>query len=107
MMEDVLKEAGLQRPQKSLTSESGKFDLKEALDNSGLSLPEMFEQIASELDNTDNATLRQRIRETVLKMHGVLKDSQAPPPPSVTIVINDPGSNLSINPILIPRDQRG
>lgn len=106
-MEDVLKEAGLTRKPAAAQNDPDKFDIKQALNDSGLSLPEMFEQLAMELENSDNATLRQKIRESVLKMHGVLRDNNIAPAAPVTIVINDPGSNFSINPILIPREIQG
>jgi hypothetical protein len=106
MMEDVMKEAGLLRPAPK-ASESDKFDLKQELNDSGLDLRSLFSQIATVLETSDNEQLKQRTRESVLKMHGVLKENTVPPAPPVMIVINDPNSNFSINPILLPREIQG
>lgn len=100
----VLNEAKLTKSQSKIESDPDKLDVKAELNAAGLDLRSMFEQIADQLENSENEILKQKMREAVLKMHGALKDNATPPPQAVTIVINDPGSNFSINPILIPRE---
>jgi hypothetical protein len=89
----VLRTAGLKKDNETI---------QEKLDSSGLGLTETLELLAEIAQTSTNESVRIRAAETVLKLHGVLKD-QAPPPPSITIVINDGKDTPSTNPILLPR----
>lgn len=80
-------------------------DIKSKLDDSGLSLDNLLNRVADIIENSENRSLAYKAIEASLKMHGALREG-AVAPPSVTIVINDPHSNFSVNPILIPRPQK-
>jgi hypothetical protein len=72
------------------------------LDRAGLSLEDCISELSDIAKDGDTSTVRKGAIDTALKLHGVLKD-QAPPPPSVTIVIQDPANAGLDNPILLPR----
>lgn len=99
-IQNVLRAAGLTK-EKPLASESS---IIEKLDDAGLSLPEILEQLAFIAKESGNEALRARCLETALKAHGALKDT-TPAPPSFTIVIQDSSSSAlnGVNPILLPR----
>lgn len=91
-----------------LNKNSESSNITDKLDIAGLSLHETLSELADIMGRSDNDGYRLKAIEMVLKAHGVMKEAAAPMP-SVTIIINDPGSstslNNSINPILIPRPQ--
>lgn len=80
-------------------------DIKDKLDDNGLDIDYLLGKVADVIENSENRTLAYKAITDALKMQGALREN-AVPPPSVTIVINDPHSNFSINPILIPRPQK-
>ena len=83
--------------------DSGKQSISEQLDEAGLSISNLLEQLSALSVSSSSDQLKARVLETALKMHGVLKE-QAVAPPAITINITDPyGQNPSVNPILIPR----
>lgn len=103
MVSNVLESVGLRPVAK--TNKNLERDVPTQLEAVGLGIQDIFEQMACVLSESPNEVLKQKVRDSVLKMHGVLKESEAPPQ-SVTIVINDPNSIYTQNPILIPRPQR-
>lgn len=78
-------------------------DIRKQLDRAGLSTDEILSQIQQEMVGAESAASRLKAAEMGLKMQGHLKEAQVPIP-SITIVINDPGSQKGINPILLPRE---
>lgn len=98
-VQKALRAAGLTSDKKSDSS------LVEKLGEHSLSLDEVIEELSFLVRNTSNESLKKSALETVLKLHGALKE-QAAPLPSITINISDPFSAsgaVGINPILIPR----
>lgn len=101
-LQAVLRESGL-------SSESDdKTSLSEKLEEEGLSLKQTLGELAFLVRNTQNDSLKKSALETVLKLHGALKE-QAAPLPSITIVIKDPTSSETasiqgVNPICLPRE---
>lgn len=96
----VLAAAGLP----SRTPESPNSTLKESLDNSGLDITSLLSNLACIINESGSEVVKISAIEKALKMHGALKENQAPPPVPINIIINDPGRPEGINPILIPRD---
>ncbi len=100
-IQDVLRKAGL-APEKKVASDS---PLDQQLEEAGLGLSEVLERYSYIIENTANETLKKSALDTVLKMHGALKET-APAPPSFTIVItggSDAKTVDGVNPILLPR----
>lgn len=89
----ALREAGLSKDSTSLT---------EKLDRADLSVDDAIVMLGDIARGGDTAQ-RQRALDTILKLHGVLKDVVQVP--QVTIIINDPDGPKGINPILIPREK--
>lgn len=101
-IQKVLRASGLQKAE-SPSDQS----LPEKLEDNGLGLDTVLEQYASLIRSTDNDSLKKNALDSVLKMHGALKE-QAPSVPSITIVISDPTGGEAprgLNPILVPRPQ--
>ena len=75
------------------------------LDRHNLSLDETLAHLSDLVTGSDTSAVKLRAVDTILKLHGILKETAAPPP-SINIIINDslgtPVGN-GINPILIPR----
>ena len=90
----ALREVGL--------SKSTEGTLSERLDQVDLSISDSLQLLSDVAHGTDNGQLRLKAVETAFRLHGVLKDQQAPIP-HVTIVINDPDGPKGPNPILLPR----
>lgn len=78
-------------------------DIRKQLDRAGLSTEEILSQIQQEMVGAETSASRLRASEMGLKMHGHLKEAQVPMP-SISIIINDPGSPKGVNPILVPRE---
>lgn len=77
--------------------------ISDKLDIAGLSVQTSLEILSDIAHGADKSTEKLRAVETAMKLRGLLKDQQAPPP-SITIVINDPqGEHTGVNPILLPR----
>lgn len=93
-IQKVLRETGL------ATAEGG--SISEKLDAHALSVDEILDGLSDVVHGADTSAVKLRALETASKLHGILKE-QAAPPPSITIVINDPASAGQVNPILIPR----
>lgn len=91
----ALREAGLSRDSTTLT---------EKLDRADLSIDDAIIMLGDIARGGDTAQ-RQRALDTILKLHGVLKETIQVP--VVTIVIHDSESPKGINPILIPRESKG
>lgn len=99
-IQKALRAAGLTKD----TSNRDDVPLADKLSLVGLSLDETLERLADLVNNCQNEVIRRQAIDTTLKLHGVLKE-QAPLPPSVTIVINDPNRPTpEVNPILLPRE---
>ncbi len=98
-IQKVLNNAGL-GPKKDQTI------LERLEDSQSLNIQSSLDSLGEIMENGETGAIRLRAIETVLKLHGVLKDAQAPPP-SITIIIKDASGNETngINPILIPRTQ--
>lgn len=94
----VLEAAGLAKPS------SVGATLKESLDESGLSIPEMLDKLSTIIQESGADVVKLNAIEKVLKMHGALKENQAPPPVPINIIINDPHRPEGANPILFPRE---
>lgn len=78
--------------------------LTEKLNEENLGLSPLLGHLSDLILGAGNESTKMRAIEAALKMHGVLKD-QAAPPPSISIIINDPQSTqFAVNPILIPRE---
>ena len=86
----------------SRSSDESPGSLVSLLDRAGLSLEDCLSGLADIAHGGDTSNVKKSALDTALKLHGVLKD-QAPPPPSVTIVIQDPDNAGLDNPILLPR----
>lgn len=89
-----------------LAKETVDSSLSDKLELRGLSLDSTLEVLFDLVHNSSNEVIKRQAVDTVLKLHGVLKE-QAAPPPSITIVINDSKSEVTpegLNPILIPRN---
>ena len=105
----ILRKAGLAGPIENAAGPEGESQprgrVTEILDRAGLSLDETIELLAQQVMGGTNEALRHKSLETVLKMHGVLKDTAvAAQMPSFTIVIQDAGHEAPlVNPILLPR----
>ena len=98
-IQSILRETGISPSAARL----GKQSISEQLDEAGLSISNLLEQLSALSVSSSSDQLKARVLETALKMHGVLKE-QAAAPPAITINITDPyGQNPSVNPILIPR----
>lgn len=93
----VLESVGLQSPPDA--------SIKEQLGAAGLSLESTLATVSHLMDHADSDAIRLKAAEDSLRIHGLMKD-QAAPPPSVTIIIQDPSAPSGINPILIPRQQK-
>lgn len=105
-LQAVLRESGF-----SPSEKVEKGSLSEQLDEAGLSLNQALGELAFLVRNTQNDSLKKSALETVLRLHGALKE-QAAPLPTVTIVIKDPTGSLSadkdgVNPIVLPRELLG
>lgn len=103
-IQEVLRSAGLAPEKKSSSSESS---VSEQMNEAGLSIPEILQQLSSIAKDSKNEALQARVLETALKVHGVMKET-APPVPSFTIIINEPAGASAdqprgVNPILLPR----
>jgi hypothetical protein len=77
-------------------------DIREILDASGLSLQDTLEKLRDLRDFTESEGTKVRISESILKMHGVMKEEGASIP-TINIIIADPGAP-TINPIILPRE---
>lgn len=86
-----------------LNKSDGSGTVAEKLDNAGLSIHEVFTELSGIMSRSDNDSVRLKAIEMVLRTHGVMKESNTPNVPVVNIIINDPKTETSINPILIPR----
>lgn len=86
----ALAEAGLARPK----------TVREALDASGLSVPEVVKELEFIISSSQSEGTKLRAIESVLKMHGALEE-QGKQIQSLTIIIQD--SEVDVNPILLPR----
>lgn len=78
--------------------------IQSRLDRHNLSLTETLDHLANIVSNADTSTVKLRAVDTILKLHGVLKETAAPPP-SINIIINDSKAITGINPILVPRQE--
>lgn len=78
--------------------------IADVMERAGLTLEECVGHLSDIINGADSSSVKKAALDTALKLHGVLKDT-VPPPPSVTILIQDPGSETvgQTNPILIPR----
>jgi|SRR5712671_2747003 len=90
----ALREAGL--------ASSHEDTITERLDRSGLSLDAALEELSEIARSSENESTRLRAIETSLKLRGILKEQQAPPP-SISIVIQGGNEVAGENPILLPR----
>lgn len=99
----LLNDVGLMGQQRKKQKD---ISIDERLNNHGLGLDELIPILFDILTNDDTpAHTKVNIARDVFKMHGVLKENPQSAVTPVTIVINDNGNrNLSINPILIPRE---
>lgn len=77
-------------------------DFKQMLDESGLSLSETLDSLRNLRDLSESENTKLRVNESVLKMHGVMKD-EGSSIPTINIIIADPNAP-SINPITLPRE---
>ena len=97
----VLQAAGVGRPQLDPTSPNG--TIKDQLDQNGLDITTMLGELSNIIMQSGSEVVKISAIEKVLKMHGALKENQAPPPVPINIIINDPGKPEGLNPILMPR----
>lgn len=78
--------------------------LKEQLDDAGLGLSDTLNSMKQIRDFSESESTKTRINETILKLHGVMKE-EGVTIPAITIVISDPsGAAINDNPILMPRE---
>ncbi len=92
----ALRQVGLGKPDEE-------SPIADRLDAADLSIDTSLRILADIAHGADKSTEKLRAIETSLKLRGLLKDQQAPPP-SITIVISDPsGEHTGTNPILLPR----
>lgn len=84
-------------------SKKGTADIKELLDESGLSLEDTLGKLKELRDFSESEQTKIRINEAVLKMHGVMKE-EGSSIPTINIIIQDPNAPAGINPILLPRE---
>ncbi len=81
------------------------------LESNDLDLKQIISHLADVVSGADTSAVKLRAIDTVLKLHGVLKE-QAAPPPSFNIVFTSPedrpigNESLKINPILVPRPRK-
>lgn len=106
-IQQVLREAGLAPSRKTENREAEPGSVSAKLEAAGLGLDETLERYADLACNTSNEVLRKNALDTILKMHGALKEAAAAPP-SFTIVIQSSGEASAplvagTNPILLPR----
>jgi len=105
-IQEVLRKAGLSKDSKSENT------LSQQLDSAGLSLDVAFETLY-DLTRSNSENTRARAAETVLKLHGVMKETTQAAP-TFTIVIQESPQNPAstplpsfvpqgINPVLLPR----
>lgn len=101
-IQDVLRAAGLEKPQTSGSA-------SDKLTSAGLSLDSIAEELTELAKHSGNESLRLRALETSLKVHGALKDQPQAIIPSFTIIIQSAGAGPtpSVNPILFPRQSLG
>lgn len=74
------------------------------LDRHNLSLTETLDHLSDLVTGADTSAVKLRAIDTILKLHGVLKETTAPPP-AINIIINDSKAIPGINPILVPRQE--
>jgi hypothetical protein len=82
-------------------------DVNSILDQEGLSLRETVQNLSDISKGADTSSARLRANEIALKLRGTLREA-APTPPVFNIVIQDSGSENTINGIdriLIPRQE--
>lgn len=91
----ALREAGLSHDSTTIT---------EKLNRADLSVDDAIVMLGDIARGGDTAQ-RQRALDTILKLHGVLKETVQVP--IVTIMIHDGEAPKGINPILIPREAKG
>lgn len=108
-IQKVLRSAGLMEEPAGEKTAGEDGTLTDKLNDAGLSLREILENLAYTAKESNNEGLRVRCLETALKVHGAMKDS-APAIPSFTIVIQESSSAPTsdptikgVNPILLPR----
>ena len=94
--------------QSGLVKDPGeKRTIDEMMDACGLSLAETLQNLSDVATGADTSSAKLRANEIAFKLRGVLKET-APPPPSFNIIIQDSGSENTINGIdriLIPRPE--
>ena len=94
----VLQALNQNKPQESNST------LKDSLDNQGLGIDALLSELATVVFSGGSDITKLSAIEKALKMHGALKENQAPPPVPINIIINDPHKpENSVLPILIPR----
>lgn len=94
----ALRQAGIIKDESELPT-----DLTSRLERKNLDLDSTLLHLHDIVNGADTSAVKLRAVDTILKLHGVLKD-QAAPPPSVTFVIQGGEvNNQGLNPILIPR----
>jgi hypothetical protein len=84
-----------------------KRTIDQMMDACGLSLEETLQNLSDVATGADTSSAKLRANEIAFKLRGVLKET-APPPPSFNIIIQDSGSENTINGIdriLIPRPE--
>ena len=91
-VENLLAKAGLGR---------GKT-LREKLSKAGLETDDILDIVAGIAKYGDSDAMKLRAAELALKLNGDLAETDKPIP-VVNIIINDPNSNFTVNPILLPR----
>ena len=78
--------------------------VKDSLKNNNLGVDDLLRRISETVSFGENEHSRLRAIELGLKLHGLLKEGQTSQVPSITININDPSSQGSVNPVLVPRE---
>lgn len=82
-----------------------KTKIKEILNDNGLSLEETVVELKSIVDNTTDQTLKAKILDIILGVHGVKKDQEVPSAPQ--IVFQFQNSEAKIAFLLPKEDERG
>lgn len=102
-VQEALRQSGIVKDRES----EDESDINSILDSEGLSLRETIQNLKDVAQGADTSSARLRANEIALKLRGTLRE-QAPAPPTFNIIIQDSGSENTINGIdriLIPRPE--
>jgi hypothetical protein len=82
-----------------------KPDLETLLRNNNLTADEVLDNLAGLMRGAENEATRLRACEMGVKLNGLITGDEGNKIPSITIIIKDPAAaEISVNPILIPRE---